>query len=70
MDQMIRLLHHCGLPAEDLDFINCDGKTMNKLLLEVHSQDPVVITNYLSTREGSQISSFSSCLFFIDFEFE
>ncbi|XP_008437559.2 probable aldehyde dehydrogenase isoform X2 [Cucumis melo] len=34
MEQMIRLLHHCGLPLEDLDFINCDGKTMNKLLME------------------------------------
>ncbi|RVW14671.1 Delta-1-pyrroline-5-carboxylate dehydrogenase 12A1, mitochondrial [Vitis vinifera] len=39
MEQMIRLLHHCGLPMEDLDFINSDGKTMNKLLLEVRSQE-------------------------------
>ncbi|TYJ99100.1 putative aldehyde dehydrogenase isoform X1 [Cucumis melo var. makuwa] len=36
MEQMIRLLHHCGLPLEDLDFINCDGKTMNKLLMEAN----------------------------------
>ncbi|KAJ1438959.1 Aldehyde/histidinol dehydrogenase [Sesbania bispinosa] len=35
MEQMLRLLHTCGLPAEDVDFINSDGKTMNKLLLEV-----------------------------------
>lgn len=35
MEQMIRLLHDCGLPAEDMDFINSDGVTMNKLLLEV-----------------------------------
>ncbi|XP_054806746.1 delta-1-pyrroline-5-carboxylate dehydrogenase 12A1, mitochondrial isoform X2 [Prosopis cineraria] len=34
MDQMLRLLHCCGLPVEDVDFINSDGKTMNKLLLE------------------------------------
>ncbi|XP_057951196.1 delta-1-pyrroline-5-carboxylate dehydrogenase 12A1, mitochondrial [Malania oleifera] len=34
MEQMIRLLHYCGLPVEDVDFINSDGKTMNKLLLE------------------------------------
>ena len=32
---MLRLLHTCGLPLEDVDFINCDGKTMNKLLQEV-----------------------------------
>ncbi|PIA62552.1 hypothetical protein AQUCO_00200515v1 [Aquilegia coerulea] len=34
MDQMLRLLHQCGLPKDDVDFINSDGKTMNKLLLE------------------------------------
>ncbi|KAG5039477.1 hypothetical protein JHK85_011953 [Glycine max] len=36
MDQMLRLLHNCGLPLEDVDFINSDGKTMNKLLLEAN----------------------------------
>lgn len=35
MEQMLRLLHDCGLPMEDVDFINSDGKTMNKILLEV-----------------------------------
>ncbi|KAL2515883.1 Delta-1-pyrroline-5-carboxylate dehydrogenase 12A1 [Forsythia ovata] len=34
MEQMLRLLHDCGLPMEDVDFINSDGKTMNKLLKE------------------------------------
>ncbi|CAH9095842.1 unnamed protein product [Cuscuta epithymum] len=34
MEQMLRLLHHCGLPLEDVDFLNSDGETMNKLLLE------------------------------------
>ncbi|GAA0148166.1 dehydrogenase [Lithospermum erythrorhizon] len=32
MEQMMRLLHDCGLPMEDVDFINSDGKTINKLL--------------------------------------
>eukprot|EP00494_Astrolonche_serrata_P003418 UN03424 len=36
MEQMIRLLHECGLPAEDVDFVNSDGITMNKLLLEAN----------------------------------
>nr|CAB3464607.1 unnamed protein product [Digitaria exilis] len=36
MEQMLRLLHECGLPAEDMDFINSDGVTMNKLLLEAN----------------------------------
>lgn len=34
MEQMLRLLHDCGLPAEDVDFINSDGITMNKVLME------------------------------------
>ncbi|XP_031252333.1 probable aldehyde dehydrogenase [Pistacia vera] len=36
MEQMIRLLHQCGLPVEDVDFINSDGKAMNKLLMEAN----------------------------------
>ncbi|KAG2301194.1 hypothetical protein Bca52824_029845 [Brassica carinata] len=36
MEQMMRLLHYCGLPVEDVDFINSDGKTMNKILLEAN----------------------------------
>ncbi|KAK9119390.1 hypothetical protein Scep_017483 [Stephania cephalantha] len=38
MEQMLRLLHDCGLDLEDVDFINSDGKTMNKLLLEAKPQ--------------------------------
>ena len=34
MEQFLRLLHKCGLPAVDVDFINTDGPTMNKLLLK------------------------------------
>ncbi|XVF54269.1 hypothetical protein PTKIN_Ptkin05aG0167100 [Pterospermum kingtungense] len=36
MEQMMRLLHYCGLPTEDVDFINSDGKIMNKLLTEAN----------------------------------
>lgn len=28
------MLHHCGLPKEDVDFIYCDGPVMEKILLE------------------------------------
>ncbi|KAK1259524.1 putative aldehyde dehydrogenase [Acorus gramineus] len=34
MEQMLRLLHECGLRVEDVDFINSDGIAMNKFLLE------------------------------------
>eukprot|EP01018_Ginkgo_biloba_P014859 Gb_20362 [translate_table: standard] len=36
MEQMLRLLHQCGLPHADVDFINCDGSIMNQLLLEAN----------------------------------
>ncbi|CAN1266101.1 Probable aldehyde dehydrogenase [Linum perenne] len=36
MEQMMRLLHHCGMPVEDVDFVNSDGKAMNKILLEAN----------------------------------
>ncbi|PWA88980.1 hypothetical protein CTI12_AA093640 [Artemisia annua] len=30
MEQMLRLLHDCGMPLDDVDFINSDGKTINQ----------------------------------------
>lgn len=32
MEQTIRLLHHCGMPTEDIDFINCSGGVMHGVL--------------------------------------
>lgn len=32
MEQAIRMLHACGLPKEDLDFINGQGPVMQALL--------------------------------------
>lgn len=29
MEQALRMLHECGMPMEDLDFINCDGNVMH-----------------------------------------
>ena len=34
LEQWIRMLHYCGLPKEDLDFINCDGPVMEKILIK------------------------------------
>jgi 1-pyrroline-5-carboxylate dehydrogenase len=34
MSEFLKLLHHCGMPLEDLCFINCSGSTMHKLLME------------------------------------
>jgi 1-pyrroline-5-carboxylate dehydrogenase len=35
MEQFLRLLHECGMPLTDVDFINSDGPVMNNLLLQV-----------------------------------
>lgn len=34
MQEALRMLHACGLPLGDVDFINCDGKVMHDLLLK------------------------------------
>ena len=36
--QFIRMLNHVGLPAEDMDYIYCDGPVMNKLMVDGHSR--------------------------------
>ena len=56
MDQMLRLLHACGLPAEDVDFINSDGKTMNKLLKEVDFHSLFLKRCYFDTSGNITIS--------------
>lgn len=80
MDQMLRLLHECGLPMEDVDFINSDGKTMNKLLLEVGSlfaynmflltcldcvDGQTLFSTYLGTCNVIVKHMFSMCLFLL-----
>ena len=34
VEQFVRLLLHCGMPAEDVNFINCQGPEMEKILTE------------------------------------
>lgn len=34
MEQALRLLHSCGLPLDDVDFINCKGNVMHHLLTQ------------------------------------
>ena len=35
MEQMLRLLHYCGMPMDDVDFFNsAQGASMHALLLE------------------------------------
>jgi 1-pyrroline-5-carboxylate dehydrogenase len=32
LEQFIRLLHYCGLPKEDLDFIHCEGSEAEEII--------------------------------------
>lgn len=34
LEQWIRMLHYCGLPKEDMDFLYADGPTMEKILVK------------------------------------
>jgi hypothetical protein len=44
MEQFIRLLHECGMPLADMDFINSDGPVMNKLLLVICAHSYIHVT--------------------------
>lgn len=34
LEQWIRMMHYCGLPKEDMDFLYADGPVMEKILLK------------------------------------
>ena len=34
LEQWVRMLHYCGLPKEDLDFLQCDGPVAEKVLVK------------------------------------
>ncbi len=35
-EQLLRLLHHCGAPATDVDLVHGDGRVVNGILRAVH----------------------------------
>lgn len=39
MQEMLRMLHACGMPTTDVDFIHSDGLVMNELLLKVQPRN-------------------------------
>jgi len=38
LEQWVRMLHHCGMPKEDLDFIHCEGPVMEKILKQADAK--------------------------------
>jgi len=53
MEQFIHLLHHCGMPKEDVDFLNCQGPVMTEFL----SAAPIRVTQFTGS---SKIAEFLS----------
>lgn len=45
MEQVIRMLHHCGMPAADMDFLNTDGPNTNSVLLDARPRN-TLFTGY------------------------
>jgi len=33
MEQTLRMFHHCGMPLTDCDMLQCDGKSMEKIIV-------------------------------------
>ncbi|CAM6094240.1 unnamed protein product [Calypogeia fissa] len=54
MEQLLRLLHSCGMPLKDADFLNSDGPTMNHALLEA---EPRMTLFTGSSRVAEKLSS-------------
>ena len=48
-EQFLRLLIHCGLPPEDLDFINCKGEVMEELIKQ--SNNKIRLTQFTGSKE-------------------
>lgn len=42
LEQFLRLMDYCGVPSTDVDFINCDGPIMEKILLN----SPIRMTQF------------------------
>ena len=46
MEQCLRMLIDCGLPASDVNFINSNGPVMNELLLKGNPRN-TLFTGYI-----------------------
>ena len=51
-EQFLRLLIHCGLPASDVDFINCKGEVMGELIKR--SKNQIRLLQFTGSKEVAQ----------------
>ena len=38
LEQWVRMLHYCGLPKEDMDFLHAEGPVMEKILKQADAR--------------------------------
>lgn len=53
MEQFLRLLHHCGLDRNDVDFLNCRGPVAQELILTA----PVRLTQFTGSSKVAELLS-------------
>ena len=53
MEQFLRLLHHCGMPKEDVDLLNCQGPVAEHLILN----SPIRLTQFTGSSRVGEILS-------------
>mmetsp|Transcript_10418 Transcript_10418/g.15652 ORF Transcript_10418/g.15652 Transcript_10418/m.15652 type:complete len:560 (-) Transcript_10418:2243-3922(-) len=51
MEQFLHLLHHCGMPKEDVDFLNCEGLVAEKLIMSA----PIQLTQFTGSSRVAEI---------------
>uniref|UniRef100_A0A7S2XK85 Aldehyde dehydrogenase domain-containing protein n=1 Tax=Attheya septentrionalis TaxID=420275 RepID=A0A7S2XK85_9STRA len=51
MEQFIHLLHHCGLPKEDVDILNCQGPVAQELI----TSSPIRLTQFTGSSRVGEI---------------
>jgi len=53
MEQYLHLLHHCGMPKEDVDFLNCRGEVMGELI----NVAPIHLTQFTGSSRVAELLS-------------
>lgn len=53
MEQYLHLLHHCGMPKEDVDLLNCQGQVVENLI----TTSPIRLTQFTGSSRVAELLS-------------
>lgn len=53
LEQWVRMMHYCGMPKEDMDFLHGDGPVMEKILVQAGARNTLFTG---STAVGEHLS--------------